>query len=706
MAGAIPDIVIRLVADVDEFIRAWDRAADAAERAAARIRAAGAAAGDGPDASRFRNLNDELDRLSRTARQAADSIRELGNSSRRTGSDVDELGRRVRQMGDGVSSVGGSFMRGGAMGQIFAAAIALIASILPGIVAGLFALGAAATGIALAAGVAALGAKGLGQAFDRLQATIKPLQSQLDAVFRSGLGQEMAKLGQTVTSQLTPAFKGVASAIVGLVKDTTEWIRSAEGISTIKTAMAGVQDLVKALSPAVKGLVQIFVEFAAAAAPSMKAIGDAISEVIVGLRDMFREAQKSGELKKIFDAGAEAIKGFGEIIKGVIKILMEMASQGGLPAAEAMKKFGKALQDAAPLIGALFANLARAAEVIATVIGWVSKLGDVLADVVNPIRALQREFPKATKDMESFTKGFEKIAGVVPAAMKEIDKFVQTVKKGFDKVVQDVKKGIDKVVQDIKSGWDKANQAVKQAIDKVNQAIKQGWDKAVATVKQAIDKVSATIKAGFDKANSEIKQAIDRIIQAIKEWWDRTVQNVKEGVDKVIATIKEMVEKAVEAVKELPAKFEQAGKDMVGGLIKGAASMAAGLIKVFEDMAKQALAALKSAMGISSPSKVFADEVGVWIPAGIAQGIKAGTPAMSAALAASMRTLPMTANVALAGASRGSAIGLGGGTGRQLIEVKLAVGSGGDGAMGQAIAGLARRGQLKLTGNAVVGGRR
>ena len=49
-------------------------------------------------------------------------------------------------------------------------ALACLASMLPGIIAGFFALGAAAVGVAAAAGVMALGAKGLGQAFDGLGA--------------------------------------------------------------------------------------------------------------------------------------------------------------------------------------------------------------------------------------------------------------------------------------------------------------------------------------------------------------------------------------------------------------------------------------------------------------------------------------------------------------------------------------------------------
>jgi cell division septum initiation protein DivIVA len=683
MAGAIPDIVIRLTGDVDAFIRAWNEAARAAEQAAARIRAAGAAAGDGPDPSRFRDLNAELERLTRTARQAADAIREHGNASRRAGQDTDELGRRIRDLNGNLGRVGSSAMSAGAGSKLMQVAWAALASILPGIIAGIFALGAALTGIVLAAGVAVLGARGLGQAFDRLQATIAPLQRQLDSLFRSQLGQEMAKLGQTITSELTPAFKGVAGAIADLIKDTTQWIRSSDGISTIKQAMSGVQDLVRELSPAVKGLVQIFLEFAASAAPSMGKIGQAISEVVTRIRDLFREANKTGQLTRIFEAGAEAVKGFGQIVEGLIAILLEMADQGGQPAAQAMKNLGQAMKDAAPAIGALFANLARAAEVITTVIKWIAKLGDVLADVINPLRALEKAFPGATKGMETFTKSVERIGASVGGAGKEIQKFGQTVQKGMDKVAQDTAKALAKAGQEVVKWATKMASDAKSGTDKTNQAIKQG----------------------FDKANQAIKQAVDKMVQDVKAWWDKTVADVGAGVDRANQALKAGIDKMIQDFKASADKFFQAGKDMVDGLIKGAKAKADELVNTFKEMAEKALAAAKAALGIHSPSQVFADEVGIHIPAGIAQGIKAGAPALNAALAASMRGLPTMANVALSGAAGRMGAISAGGAGRQVVEVKLAVGSGGDGAVGTMIGGLARRGQLKITANAVVGGR-
>jgi hypothetical protein len=735
VAGAIPDIIIRLVADVDDFIRDWDRAADAAERAAARIRAAGAAAGNGPDADssrRFNDLNAELERMTRAARRAADSIRDLGNENRRAGESVEEFRRRLDQMRGSLGSLGSS-IRGVPM-PILIAAIAIIASLLPGIIAGFLALAAAAGGVAIAIGVMMLGAKGLGQAFDGLERTIQPLKRQLDSVFRAELSQEMIKLGQTITTQLTPAFKQIAHAVSDVIKETTQWIRSSEGMQTIKTALGGVTDLIRELGPAVKGVAQIFTEWMAAVAPSMAKIGRAISEVVIQFRDMFREAQKSGQLTRIFEAGAEAIKGFGAILKGLVAILLEVADKGGMPAASAMQKLGKALEDAAPFIGQCFKALAMMGDVLFTVIGaistavgWIAKMAEGMNDI-----------DAQSKGIKDFFKSIPALAGAAGDAIMKFFKYLQDNFAVIDlndfgpwmnKVNQNIKQGtmkaqiaigqwVTKMGTDIKQGVDKANQAIKQGFDKVGQDVAKGLAKAgqevvkwttklVSDTKSGIDKTNQAIKQGFDKSVQVVKQAVDKMVQDAQAWWDKMVAAVKEGLDKANSEIKAGLDRAVGAIKGMIDQFVAAGAEMVMGLVKGAKSKVDELVNIFKAMAAAALAGAKAVLGIHSPSKVFADEVGVHIPAGIAAGIKAGTPALNAALAASMRTLPMTANVALSGAAgRGAAIGLGAGTGKQVIEVKLDTGSGGDGALGTLIGGLARRGQLKITANAVVGGRK
>lgn len=67
--------------------------------------------------------------------------------------------------------------------------------------------------------------------------------------------------------------------------------------------------------------------------------------------------------------------------------------------------------------------------------------------------------------------------------------------------------------------------------------------------------------------------------------------------------------------------FEQIGQDIVTGIINGVSGAASWLINKMENLASDALKAAKSFLGIGSPSKEFADQVGKWIPHGIAQGI-------------------------------------------------------------------------------------
>lgn len=68
----------------------------------------------------------------------------------------------------------------------------------------------------------------------------------------------------------------------------------------------------------------------------------------------------------------------------------------------------------------------------------------------------------------------------------------------------------------------------------------------------------------------------------------------------------------------------QAGQDIVSGLIHGIESMFSAVWNSIKNFAGGLVGGFKSALGISSPSRVMADEVGQWITHGIAQGMVSG----------------------------------------------------------------------------------
>ena len=71
------------------------------------------------------------------------------------------------------------------------------------------------------------------------------------------------------------------------------------------------------------------------------------------------------------------------------------------------------------------------------------------------------------------------------------------------------------------------------------------------------------------------------------------------------------------------------GRSIIDGIVNGVRSAASSLFSSLRDLASQALEAAKSALKIGSPSRLFADEVGQWIPAGVAVGIEDNVPALA-----------------------------------------------------------------------------
>lgn len=92
----------------------------------------------------------------------------------------------------------------------------------------------------------------------------------------------------------------------------------------------------------------------------------------------------------------------------------------------------------------------------------------------------------------------------------------------------------------------------------------------------------------------------------------------------------ELLGKVWEAVESID--WWQVGSDIVNGLINGIGAMAGALWSAAQNIARSALNAIKSFLGIASPSKVMRDQVGKWIPSGVAVGIEANTKPLKDAM--------------------------------------------------------------------------
>jgi phage-related protein len=93
-----------------------------------------------------------------------------------------------------------------------------------------------------------------------------------------------------------------------------------------------------------------------------------------------------------------------------------------------------------------------------------------------------------------------------------------------------------------------------------------------------------------------------------------------QGIPKVLAALPKIFLAIINAFKNV--NWGDIGHNIITGIVNGLKAAAHMVIDYIKDLASQALDSIKEFFGIASPSKVMRDEVGRWIPAGMAVGIQ------------------------------------------------------------------------------------
>ncbi len=123
-----------------------------------------------------------------------------------------------------------------------------------------------------------------------------------------------------------------------------------------------------------------------------------------------------------------------------------------------------------------------------------------------------------------------------------------------------------------------------------------------------------TIRGGASAGWGAIRKAIiDPAAQAYNA--------VKKRMDSIRKSVSAALNGAYKDVKGIGSKFFNVGKAIIEGMVAGTKAMAGQLASEVKKAANDALKGAKSFLGINSPSRRARDEIGRWIPAGVAEGV-------------------------------------------------------------------------------------
>ena len=304
---------------------------------------------------------------------------------------------------------------------------------------------------------------------------------------------------------------------------------------------------------------------------------------------------------------------------------------------------------------------------INAILPYIQQLASVLGTVLTPI--------------------ISKVSQFIGGALATAFQIVQPVIHGFMSVVQNiigVLQGIIAFITGVFTGnWGQAWDGIKQigsnvwhAIQNIVQTvidiisniintvlgkIKEIWGSIWDGIKSVASNVWEGIKSLISNAINAVKSTISNILNGIKSIFSNAWNAVKNGVSSAWDGIKRAVSDGINGmmdfVRGIPGKVKDAflgaadwlvsaGGDIINGLIKGITGAVGKAVNAVKDAVGNVIDGAKKFLGIGSPSRVFRDQIGQWIPAGLAVGIDANT---DDALAAVHDMTNATIDVAYAG---------------------------------------------------------
>lgn len=449
------------------------------------------------------------------------------------------------------------------------------------------------------------------------------------------IGPSLKALGETVftflENNLLPMVGNILSALPELlmelfstaVRGLNKMAKSSGGLVEAGTNL--VAGLVETIVSNIPYLVEAGANIIAALAGAFLDMdwGQVCSDLMSGLRDSMDIAAGEifgtdgdilGSLIDAIVAGIPAVAQKGvDIIQGLVDGIVQ-ALPGILAAAE---RIIASLVDA--IVTALPGLLDAAAQIITSLVNGIARaLPGLLEAAVQIVSSLVIGIVQALPMI------VETIVNLLMSIVQTIDEQLPTILDEGVKIITELVNGIAQALPVLFEGVMQAlTGLVNTIIENLPQILEAGTQillSIVDGIRQALPQMVLAAGDAIISMVTGIVEHLPEIIAAGIELVVSLISGIREAKLDLIGAAKQLIGSLWDTILEID--WFQLGVDIVKGLINGLLSMAGAFWDAIMDMCKSAFDGVKDFFGINSPSKLMADEIGRFIPPGIAVGVE------------------------------------------------------------------------------------
>ena len=365
--------------------------------------------------------------------------------------------------------------------------------------------------------------------------------------------------------------------------------------------LAALPVLIEALPEVISSIVQFLIS-------AVPQIIDAGIELLMALVDA---------LPVIIDALVDALP---QIIEATVTALIAAAPQ----IVEAGIKLLGALVEAIPVI---VVELAKAVpDIITAIIDVLAELPDLIGEVFAEI---------VTDLVEWGTDMGSKAQKLISDLCTKVSNVLRNLP---GQIWTHLVNAVTRVVQWGQQMLSNASTAMSNMLSKVNSIIQELPGKIWTHLVNAVNKVVAWGQQMVSNASTAASNMLSKVASTLQQLPGKVWDYLSQAAQKVVTWGSQLAQKGAAAATQLfnsivnglaslPNKMAEIGSNIVSGIWNGISSGWNWLTNKVSSLANSLLDAAKDALGINSPSKEFADEVGRWIMPGVGKGLDKSMPA-------------------------------------------------------------------------------
>lgn len=464
--------------------------------------------------------------------------------------------------------------------------------------------------------------------------------------------------GQSVLKQLQGAvldfdFAGTADKVAQMITGFIEGDGLGSLLDTLVTIFTGIVNGISSMLPSLlPALIELISYVVTSLLDQLPAILDCALELILGLAQGILAA-----LPVLIEALPEVISSIVEFLISAVPQIIDAGIELLMALVDALPVIIDALVDALPqIIRATVTALIAAAPQIAKagikllgalieaipviVIELAEAVPDIVAAIIDVLAELPgligEVFAEIVTDLVEW--GQQMLSNASMAMSNMLSQVNSIIQELPGKIWTHLVNAVNKVIAWGQQMLSNASTAMSNMLSQVSSIIQElpgkiwthlvnAVNKVVAWGQQMVSNASTAASNMLSKVSSTLQQLPGKVWDYLSQAAQKVVTWGTQLAQKGAAAATQLFNSIVNGLSSLPSKMAEIGSNIVSGIWNGISSGWNWLTNKVSSLANSLLDAAKDALGINSPSKEFADEVGRWIMPGVGKGLDKSMPA-------------------------------------------------------------------------------